>query len=197
MTASAARPIEKEARLCLIQSLQVVGRGSRPDLGEHLRIFLTETVSAHRGPHQYQFGDSRGMVKRQVDGEPTAQRAADHVRRFQPELVDEGDHIADRRPAPRRQLGIPEAAHVRPDDIELLGKFVRLRLPHPRVSDSCMEHQDREAGALAAVVDAGAVDVDDHVNAVSSALNFSSVSSSSRANRLTLRSGVFGNTSTN
>src|SRR5260370_26551664 len=100
------------------------------------------------------------------------------MRRLQAELVNERDHIADRGPAPRRQLRIAETAHVRPDDIELLCKFVRLRLPHPRVRDSRMEHQDREAGAFAAVVDASAGDIRFHLGAVGSALTFSSGSSS-------------------
>src|SRR5947199_256647 len=64
----------------------------------------------------------------------------------------------------------------------MLRKRDDLRLPHAVVGDAGVQEDHRHARTRALVVDARAVDRDlHHVRAVSKALNFSSVSSSSRA----------------
>src|SRR3989442_15910263 len=82
---------------------------------------------------------------------------------------------------PRRQLGIPQPSPVGSYDIEMLREVVHLRLPHSRIGHAGVQHQDRKTRALTSIVDKRAVDPHLHVRAVSSTLNFNSVSSSSRA----------------
>src|ERR1700694_640802 len=103
------------------------------------------------------------------------------MRRLQSQLIYEPSRITTWCPASRRRLGLAESTSVWADDVELFGELIHLRPPHARIGDRGVEHQDRKAGALPEVMDLGAVDVCFHTRAVSSALNFSSVSSSSRA----------------
>src|ERR1700687_1726414 len=103
------------------------------------------------------------------------------MRRLQRQLIYEPSHITNWCPASRRQLGLAESTSVWADDVELFGELIHLRPPHARIGDRGVEHQDRKGGALPEVMYLGAVDVCFHTRAVSSALNFSSVSSSSRA----------------
>src|SRR5229473_6946140 len=109
MTGRAARPVWEEARLRFVQCVVVLRLIRCPDLCKQLRVLLAEIGPADRWSDQDQLRDACRMIERELDGEPAAQRAADQVRRFQPELIDERDLIADRGPAPRRQLGIAKA----------------------------------------------------------------------------------------
>ena len=168
--------------LRLVQRVEVVGFIRRPDLGEDVRVFLAEVGSADTGADQHELGEAFGVLQGKIDGEHAAHRAPDEMRRFDVKLVHQREQVGHRGPARRGQLGPTESAHVGTDDVEVLRKGLDLRLPHALVGDARVEQEDREPFALALVVDTGAVDRRFHqTSAVSSALNFSSVSSSSRA----------------
>ena len=152
------------------------------DLAPELGVLLVELHASDAWSDQHQLGDSLRVFEREIDGEPSADRAADHVSGFEVQLLHEGRDVRDRRPSSRRQLGLAEAAHIGRDDVELLRERLDLRLPHARIGDSRVKKDDRHAIAGAFVVDPRAMDRCLHqTSAVSSALNLSSVSSSSRA----------------
>ena len=96
--------------------------------------------------------------------------------------LDQPEDIGDRRPSLRRKLRAAKAPYFGSDDVELVRECTDLGLPHPHVCDPGVQQDQREPCARALVMDARAVDGGVHqINAVRSALNFSSVSSSSRA----------------
>src|ERR1700674_3499604 len=122
------------------------------------------------------------MFEGQVDRERAAHRTADDMRAVDLEMLEERSQVGNSRIRRRRQGGVTEAPKVRPDHVELLGESGRLRFPHARVRDAGVDEKNREPRARALVMDARAVEGHVHqTSAVSRALNFSSVSSSSRA----------------
>src|ERR1700674_2651647 len=122
------------------------------------------------------------MFEGQVDRERAAHRTADDMRAVDLEMLEERSQVGNSRIRRRRQGGVTEAPKVRPDHVELLGESGRLRFPHARVRDAGVDEQNREPRARALVMDACAVEGHMHqTSAGCKALNFSSVSSSSRA----------------
>ncbi len=98
------------------------------------------------------------------------------------QIVDQAKHVGDRGAVPGRQLLAAEAPHVRPDHVEITRERLHLGIPHSVVGDGGVEQKDRYAGSVALVMESRAMDGRFHqINAVSRALNFKSVSSSSRA----------------
>src|SRR2546429_9761149 len=95
--------------------------------------------------------------------------------------VDQPEDIGDRRPSLRRKLRAAKAPYFGSDDVELVGECTDLGLPHPDVCDPGVQQDQREPFPAALVMDGSAVDGGVHqINAVRSALNFSSVSSTWR-----------------
>src|SRR3981081_1714224 len=99
------------------------------------------------------------MLKREIDGDRAAHRAADNMRRFQLQLIHDRQEIAHRRPCLWWELRVSVTALVRPNDVEMLCEIHDLRLPHPRVCDAGVKEDDRQASAPALIVDSRAVDL--------------------------------------
>ena len=179
---SAPRPVEPEVHLRLVHRVHVIRLVGRAHLSENLRVFLAELGAADPWSDQHQLGDALTVLQSKINREAGADRATHEVRRLQLQLVHQRKQVSHGRPSLGRQLGLAKPTHVRTHHIEVFGEGSHLRLPHARVGDTRVQEHDRQARALALVVDSGPVELCvHHTNAVSRALNFNSVSSSSRA----------------
>ena len=181
----ALRPVgsvEPQVHLRLVERDVVGGFLRRVDLLEERVVFRPVRLTAWSGIDEHQLRHPLRVVEREVERKRSAHRAADQVHRLELERVDEGQEVGARVPRRRREIRLAEPAHVGPDHVEVLRELADLRLPHPRVRDAGVQEHDRHAFTGPLVVDARAVERRLHqVSAESSALNFSSVSSSSRA----------------